>query len=151
MPDPNLTRLTKKNLLHIIKSSVNTDIFRHTYVKHIDGHEFDALADGDKACAYHTSGILALVDLIDRPHATVDTTIAKMIEAGWTETDKPKPGSVVLWPAEGDKLSHTGFYIDESTYVSNSSEKRQPIIHGRNMTDGREPIKFYTHDKLSAD
>lgn len=148
MPDSNLTRLTQKNLVHIIKSSIGSDMFRHTYVKHIDGREFDALDDGDKACAYHTSGVLSLVDLIDKPHATVDTTIKMMLEAGWFETDKPVAGSVVLWPATNEYLAHTGFFIDESTYISNSSNDKHPIKHGRQMIDGREPEKYFTHPKL---
>lgn len=150
MPDPNLTRLTQKNLVHIINASVGSDMFRHTFVKHIDGHEFDALADGDKACAFHTSGVLALVGLLDGPHATVDTTIKKMLEAGWTETNQPIAGSVVLWPAEGDNVAHTGFFIDTETYVSNSSEQKRPVVHSKQMSDGREPVKYFTHPSLAA-
>ncbi len=150
MPDPNIQRVTQKNLIHIIKSSVGSDIFRHTYVRHIDGHEFDALEDGDKSCAFHTSGVLSLVDLIDRPHATVETTIAKMLEAGWQETKDPIAGCVVFWPVDDQHLSHTGFYIDDNTYISNSSDEKQPIVHGRQMKDGRQPSKFYMHPLLGT-
>jgi hypothetical protein len=148
MPNPDLTRQTKKNLISIINASVGSDIFRHIFVKHKDGHEFDATDDGDKSCAYHTSGVLALVGLIDRPHATVATTLEKMAEAGWTETKDPVPGAVVLWPENNEEVQHTGFYLNNEAYVSNSSYEKRPAAHGKSLKDGREPIKYFSHPEL---
>jgi hypothetical protein len=148
MPNQDLTRKTKDNLLFIIKTSAGSDMFRHIFVKHSDGREFDATDDGDKSCAYHTSGVLALVGLIDNPHATVETTLKHMQEAGWYEAKKPIAGAVVLWPGGKNQLSHSGFYLDELTFVSNSSHQKQPVIHGKSLKDGRLPSKYYIHPEL---
>ena len=148
MTNKYLTRITKDNLVSIIKASVGSDMFRHIYVKNNDGKQFDATDDGDKSCAYHTSGVLSLVGLIDSPHATVDTTLKHMELAGWRETKTPTPGAVVLWPGGKNQLSHTGFYIDKETYVSNSSHQKRPAIHGRKLKDGLLPIKYYIHSEL---
>lgn len=148
MPNPDLTRRTKDNLLHAIKASVGSTMFQHIYVADKGGNEFDATDGGDKSCAYHTSGVLALVGLIDRPHATVQTTLDKMAEAGWSETQKPVAGCVVLWPAGSGLLEHTGFYLDDQTYVSNSSYEKVPAQHGKALKDGRQPVKYFTHPKL---
>lgn len=148
MPDPDLTRRTKDNLLHIINASVGSEMFQHIYVKDKSGKEFDATDGGDMSCAYHTSGVLGLVGLIDRPHATVKTTLEKMAENGWTETDRPIPGCVVQWPEGTGQLEHTGFYLDDQTYVSNSSYDRVPVQHGSMLKDGRQPTRYFTHPEL---
>jgi hypothetical protein len=148
MADQDLRRKTKDNLLFIIKASVGSDIFRHIYVKHSGGREFDATDDGDKSCAYHTSGVLSLVGLIDKPHATVETALKHMQQAGWYEAKKPIAGAVVVWPGGKNQLSHSGFYLDDSSYVSNSSNQKQPVVHGKSLKDGRLPTKYYVHPEL---
>lgn len=148
MPNPNLTRITKDNLLHLIEASVGSKMFQHIYVTDVDGKEFDATDGGDKSCAYHTSGVLALVNLIDSPHATVATTLEKMTEAGWVECSDVVPGCVVLWPERNGGLEHTGFYLEDDKYVSNSSYKKVPALHGKALKDGREPINYYSHPEL---
>lgn len=148
MPSPDLSRRVKDNLLHAIRSSIGSEMFQHIYVVDKAGKEFDATDGGDKSCAYHTSGVLALVGLIDRPHATVATTLDKIAEAGWTETKKPVPGSVVLWPGVDGLLEHTGFYLDDETYVSNSSYEKIPALHTKALKDGRNPIKYFVHPEL---
>ena len=151
MPDPQITYLVKKNLLRTVHASVGTDIFRNIYVRRADGTEFDAIDDGENSCAYFVSAILAMHRLLDQPHAIVDTTINKILEAGWRETDKPTPGSIIFWP-EKDGHSHIGFYISEDKAISNHADKKQPTEHGlEHPIDGRVPTKFYTHDKLLSD
>jgi hypothetical protein len=148
MPDPNIVRLAKKNYLYAIEAVVGSSLFRHMYV--LDkrtGTEFDAMDDGDKACAYLVSGVLTLHGLIDHAHATVPTTIEKMTEAGWHKTDAPQWGDIVVWPTHSDHM-HIGFYIDEHVCVSNSSQLRVPVKHGLQMHDGRRPVKYYTHSIL---
>ncbi len=148
MPNPDLTRETKKNLIHIIEASVGSKMFQHIYVTDKDSKEFDATNDGDKSCAYHTSGVLTLVGMIDRPHATVTTTLTKMAEAGWVESKEPILGCVVLWPEGNCGLEHTGFYLGEDKYVSNSSYEKVPALHSKALKDGREPVGYFTHREL---
>lgn len=148
MPDPNLHRLTGKNLLYIIHNIVGSPIFKHIYVRDKrDGREFDALDDGSGACAYTVSGVLALVGLIDHPHATVATTVVRMQEAGWVKTDTPSPGDVVQWAAYNDNM-HTAFYIGDDRCIGNSTKDHMPKEYGTTLPDGRAPIAFYTHPSL---
>lgn len=149
MPDSNLLRLRRKNYLYAINAVVGSELFRHIYVRDkTTGREFDATDDGNGSCAYVVSGVLSLFGLIDRPHATVVTTIEKLKEAGWHETTAPKPGDLLYWPEAGDHANHIGFVVDvdAKTCVSNSSQQGKPILHNFKMSDGREPTVFYTND-----
>jgi hypothetical protein len=148
MPDQKLTKLLQKNLLYSIYSAVGSELFRHIFVRDQTGKEFDALKDGRLSCAYVVSSILALHGLIDRPHATVTTTIKKMQEAGWYKVDAPNPGDIVYWPPDADNTTHLGFYFEKNTYFSNSSRKRRPVFHKMKLRDGRLPDAYYTHKLL---
>ena len=150
MPDPNLTRLIRKNLLFSIQAAEGSDLFRHVYVRDKTGREFDALNDGELSCALVVSGLLALHSLIDRPHSTVVTTLTKMAEAGWQPTDAPHPGDIAHWPADSGGHRHLGFYIDTEKYLSNSMTVHHPVIHGQTLSDGRKPDGYYTHSLLST-
>lgn len=148
MPDNNLQRLTRKNLLYIVHNLVGTLIFKHIYVRDKrTGREFDALDDGSGACAYTVSGVLALVGLIDHPHATVATTIERMQEAGWTKTGTPEPGDVVQWAAHNDHM-HMAFYIGNDHCIGNATSEQKPQEYSLTLPDGRKPIAFYTHSAL---
>jgi hypothetical protein len=148
MPDPNLIHLRKKNYLTAIEGVVGSNLFRHIYVvDKADGREFDAVKDGEDACSYMLTGVLALHGLIDGPHATVATTLEKMREAGWHETKDPVWGDIVQWPAHNGHM-HIGFYVDRQTAVSNSTFQKVPIKHHLKMGDGRMPMAYYTHDLL---
>ena len=149
MPDKNLERLLHKNLMYTIRASVGSEIFKHIYVRDKrDGREFDAMDDGSGACAFTVSGILALHGLIDHPHATVATTIARMKESGWTQTTHPKPGDVVQWAASGDHM-HMAFYVGDGKVIGNSTKDRKTAEYNLTLDDGREPIAFYTHPQLA--
>lgn len=84
-----------------------------------------------------------------QPHAEVASTIKDMEDSGWLKTDQPVPGSVIHWPADRNGHEHIGFYIDEHTAMSNSTQQCIPVIHSLNMSDGRKPMAFYGHPKLS--
>lgn len=148
MPDNNLERLVHKNLLYIIKASIGSEIFRHVYVKDTrDGRTFDALADGSAACAYMVSGVLALVGLIDHPHATVTTTVRRMQELGWVVTSRPQPGDVVQWGVHNGH-EHMAFYVGGDKVIGNSTANRVVAEYGLHLEDGREPLAYYTHPTL---
>lgn len=142
LPDSKLA--IGQNYLARIEASVGTTMFQHIYVK--DGDQLKDVAEaGSLSCAQYVSSILTLAGLIDRPHATVKSTIAAMKNAGWYETDTPLPGAVVCWPAGVTHNEHIGFCLGSGKFVSNSTEKRVPVIHSEVMSDGRRPIAFYTH------
>jgi hypothetical protein len=147
MPSPDLQRLVLRNLLTSIRSAVGTELFRHLYVRDKQtGREFDALDDGDNACAYVVSGILVLHGLIDRAHATVATTLKAMTDSGWYKVTEPLPGAIAYWPDDHD--AHIGFYVGEGVYMSNSSKERVPILHDKTLYDGREPEAYFIHPEL---
>lgn len=148
MPDSNLKPLVLKNLLHVVNAAVGIELFKHLYVADIKaGKEFDAMQNGNLSCAFFVSTILTMLKLIDRPHATVDTTLKTMEQAGWRKANTPVVGAVVYWPPSA-KNEHIGFYLGDDTCVSNSSAKGVPVKHSLTMADGRTPTAFYVHDSL---
>lgn len=149
MPDKNLIRQTLKNLLFIARSAVDSTLFQHIYVTDTRAQkEFDALQNGELSCAYFVSTALVMCGLIDAPHATVQTTLKKMTEAGWHRIDAPVPGAVVYWPS-AEEHGHIGFYLGDDKCVSNSTQKRTPVLHGLTLANGSTPEAFYTHDLLA--
>jgi hypothetical protein len=150
MPDANLVTREKENLLYLIDASVNTNLFRHFYTSNKNGEVFDALEDGNKSCAYLVTCLLLICGhLIDGVHTTVATTLERMPASGWHESDRPVPGSIVYWPEGNGNPSHIGFYLAEDKYMSNVYTERRPVYHGPNHpADGREPTKYFVHDKL---
>lgn len=149
MPDNNLINQSLKNLLYIAHAAVSTTLFKHIFV--IDkrtGKEFDATQGGELSCAYFVSTVLTMCGLIDRPHATVTTTLDKMQQAGWRKTDTPTLGAVVYWPSVQEH-GHIGFYIGEGKCISNSTAEHVPVEHGLTLANGSKPQAFYTHDLLA--
>ena len=150
MPDNNIQRLIHKNLMYSVHTVVGSELFKHIYVRDTkDGREFDALDDGEAACAYVVSGVLALHGLIDHPHATVTKTIDRMLQAGWLKTDAPQPGDVVQWAAHNDNM-HMAFMVEDGVCIGNSTSQRVPMRYGTILPDGREPIAYFTHPSLRA-
>jgi hypothetical protein len=148
MPNPDFIYQTQKNLLYTIRAAEGSTLFKHNFVlEKSTSSNIDTLEDGKLSCAYVVSCLLAIHRLIDRPHATVTTTLEKMEHAGWRKSDTPVPGAVVYWPVV-EEHGHIGFYLDDDTYMSNSTAKGVPALHGRVMADGREPTAFYVHDAL---
>lgn len=151
MPDNNLEKLSQKNLLTSIKAVVGSPLFRHLYVRNkTTGQEIDAVNDGQLSCALMVSSLLALQGLLDRPHATVATTLAKMKEAGWYKIDHPLPGAVVEWPAK-EGHEHIGFVVRENLCVSNSVQEKVPVEHSLTLQDGRTPTIYYWHNEFQKD
>jgi hypothetical protein len=150
MSNPDFIHLAKKNYRLAIEAVVGTQMFRSIWVYDTASQrEFDALQNGVDSCAYVVSGILALHNLIDKPHATVPKTIDRMLQHGWRKTDQPIHGDVIHWPAHNGN-EHVGFYVDSNTCVSNNSDLRTPIKHHLRLRDGRVPDAFYTHDIMHS-
>lgn len=150
MPDSKLTRLVLKNFLASAEGMTNSGMFRHLYVKNETGEESDVLQDGTLSCAYVVSSLLTLYGLLDRPHATVATTLEKMTEAGWTVSSMPRPGAVAYWP-EYNGNEHIGIVLDSETYVSNSSDTHTPVKHGPILKNGVKVAKYYVHPTLTGE
>jgi len=60
----------------MIKNSVGTKMFR-SFFAYVDGQRVDVMNDGDLSCAYYTSCILTIFNLLKHRHATV--ALLKMI------------------------------------------------------------------------
>lgn len=151
MSDKSLVKLPLKNFLATVEGAVGSYMFRHLYVRNTDsGEELDVLQEGKLSCAYVVSSLLALHNLIDRPHATVATTLNKMAEYGWKETDRPQSGCVAYWP-EYEGNAHIGIAIDSKIYVSNSSDERTPITHGLLLKNDVKATKYYIHPTLTSE
>ena len=137
--------------MYSIHTIVGSELFKHLYVRDKrGGKEFDALGNGEDACAYVVSGVLALNGLIDHPHAMVTTTIARMLELGWIKTSKPQSADVVQWAAHNDNM-HMAFMIEDGMCIGNSTKYGVPMRYGTTLDDGREPIAYFTHPSLHAD
>lgn len=134
------------NLESLIENSVGSTLFQHLFVANDDGSATDVMQGGELSCAFFVSSLLAQVDLLDRPHATVMKVEKLLYERGWQETDSPKMGDIVLWSAGKVGHEHIGFYIDEATAVSNSTTEKVPVRHGITMSDGRSPRLFLTRN-----
>lgn len=123
-------------------------MFQTIYVqRQDDGAVLEVTNGGELSCAYFVSAILCLFDLIDRPHATVATTLQKMAEAGWQRIDGPRPGAVIHWPVNQGH-EHIGIVLEDGQCISNSMSERTPQIHGPRLGDGREPDAYYWHSNL---
>ncbi|MCX6728471.1 MAG: hypothetical protein NTV39_01755 [Candidatus Saccharibacteria bacterium] len=142
MPNNNLTRIVPKNYQSFIQALPGSNMWRHLYVSDQDGREIDVTEGGNKSCAYMVSSVLCIFQLIDKPHATVNTTLKHMLEAGWQKIDKPIKGAVVHWE------EHLGFYLADDFVISNNSSKGYASSHGLVMDDGSKPIDFYIHSDI---
>lgn len=140
-----------KNYVARIEASVGSELFKHLYVVTDEGETKDVTNNGELSCAVHVSSILTLAGLIDRPHATVNSTLKAMEQVGWVPVAAPLPGAIVLWPQSTDGHEHIGFWLGADAVVSNSNIKRVPVIHGESLIDGRKPVAYYTHAVLGHD
>ena len=141
MPNSNLARIVPKNYQSFIEALPGSNMWRHLYVSGQDGKEIDVTEDGNKSCAYMVSSVLCIFQLIDKPHATVKTTLEHMIESGWQKIKNPVKGAVVHWD------EHLGFYLADDFVVSNSSSLRSIKRHSL-VYDGQKPLGYYIHPTL---
>lgn len=140
---------TQNNYLAMINGSIGTHMFQHLYVKNQSNEVVDVMLAGELSCAYFVSSILKIFDMIDRPHATVATTIKIMEASGvWVQTDMPTEGDVVVWPENQEGHSHIGFASYDNRCVSNSWRLKQPVEHDMIMDDGRRPTTFWHYTKI---
>ena len=143
MPNPNLTRLKLKNFVSFITELPGSKMWKRIYVVDGNGVEKDVANNGELSGAYMVSSVLTMFQLIDRPHATVQTTVDEMVKAGWQKIDTPVPVTVVCWDDQ-----QIGFYLADNNVISNDSFKKAVARHGLIMGDGKKPTAFYAHPEL---
>jgi|TARA_Y100000294_G_scaffold175446_1_gene195540 hypothetical protein len=140
--------LTYQNYLSMIKASQGSKMFRRVYV--LDNHKKrDILKGGQLSCAYYVSCILKIFNLISDLHTTVDGAVKDILENKWELTEKLVSGNILVWEDKeslnGEIHSHLGFYLGQDKAISNSGNKRAPIIHHYTYNQERKIIKILTH------
>ncbi|OGG65237.1 hypothetical protein A3I99_03875 [Candidatus Kaiserbacteria bacterium RIFCSPLOWO2_02_FULL_45_11b] len=126
-----------QTLLAMIKGSIGSGQFLEIYIKIQQGEEVrhaDVIGNGSFACAYFTSALLTLINLLEGGvHTTVTVTVEDLYASGWYEIDEPTPGAVVLWAPKmaSDKKPHRhiGFVLDDLHAVSTDGVTGRPTKH----------------------
>lgn len=162
LPSINLTFLKRKTLLAIIFNSIkggDNYLFRNAYAKDEKSKEVDILENGKNSCAAFVSWILLAVELIKRPHTTVEGTEKDLVHSGWYSINERKPGTILIWEKKISKHKllgkyqterrHMGFYIGNSEAVSNDSKRTGfPHRHHYTYNGTRKIEKIYWHPLL---
>ena len=143
-----------KSYLAMIEHAPGTEMFR-TVIADVDGIEQDILRDGNVSCAYFVSSVLLLHGLIERVHATVESTTRDMQMSGWEKIARPRAGAVVVWKSrdypDGEQHAHNGFVVGEDEAVSTDYEKKEVVRHAMTELNGpREIDAFFWHPMLDA-
>ena len=134
----------KATYLATINNLPGTELFQTLYVTSEQGEVVDVSEDGRLSCALVVSRLLTIFQLIDRPHATVGSTVRATEKTGWAKSDSPTTGGLVVWPPL-DGHAHIGFYIGDGKCISNNADLGVPSVHQLTMKDGRKPEFFLTH------
>ena len=142
--DAHPKRLIFKTFMQLVRGSVGSHMFRHFYMQRPDGSEFDAIGDGDRACAFFVSSVLTIFAKIERIHGTVERTVEDLQKSGWAEVQTPEPGDVLVWEAKtfegGETHAHIGFYMGEGKAISTSSSRGAPAEHDMHFGDEQRKI-----------
>jgi hypothetical protein len=159
LPAIKLKFLKKKSLLTILQNSTEggeNRLFRNVYARDEKGNEIDILENGKNSCAAFVSWVLLTVELIKRPHATVESTEKDLLASDWVEINEPRPGAVLIWDKiEGEMLGidnvqhrHIGFYVGNEEAISNSQETGSPVKHHFTYNGKRKIQKILWHPLL---
>src|SRR5579872_7015225 len=101
MPDSNIKKLPKETYLKMIENSIGTKMFNSLFIHYQDtGKIADVMRNGEYSCAFFVTGLLAIFQMIDRPHATVKTLQSKLEEDDrWRHAGENsiEPGDVIFW------------------------------------------------------
>ncbi|HLD81874.1 MAG TPA: NlpC/P60 family protein [Patescibacteria group bacterium] len=141
-----------KTYMRTLENAPGTKIFRSVFVNDENGREYDVLRGGELSCAYFVSFVLRAFNLIDAPHSTVATTLARMKKAGWhaVSAHESRSGDVVVWEpvpsADGETHAHIGFYLGNEIAVSNNSQTRVPAKHHMTFKGKRSITHIFRFD-----
>lgn len=138
MEEVKVIKNLSRSYLAAIENSVGAKTWQSFYAK-VNNEEQDVMRNGELSCAYFVSSILAIFGLIDRAHATVDTTVEKLPQHGWEQVETPHPGDILVWETvtfeDDEAYPHIGFFIGHNQAISNSYEKRVPQKHDWQFAD----------------
>jgi hypothetical protein len=144
MPNQSPQRLYFRTYLAMVKNSPGSRMFREFYLRRPDGSEFEAIGDGQNACAFFVSSVLTLLGKVQGVHGTVDSTVRDLVTSCWKKVGKPHPGDVVVWDFrdQGDgKHRHIGFAVGPDSAVSTSSSRREVAEHELHFGAESRPIE----------
>ena len=159
LPIIELKFLKHRSLLALVNNSVmggDNHLFRNIYAKDESGKEIDILEDGKNSCATFVSWILLAVELIKRPHATIEGTEKDLTGSGWYLVQGYRKGAVLIWKSitgellgqKNIKHRHIGFCVGNDEAVSNNTETGFPQRHHVTYGGSREVEKVYWHKDL---
>lgn len=151
--------LKRKSLIAIVQNSIkggDNYLFRNVYGKNEKGEEIDILENGRNSCAAFVSWVLMAIELIKKPHATVEGTEKDLINSGWYPIEEYREGAVLLWSGilgellgqENIKHRHMGFCVGDGQAISNDSNSGFPRKHHVTYNDSRKVEKIYWHPDL---
>ncbi len=115
----------------------------------------DVANNGDDSCASFVSYLLVANNLLGRSRSTVQTMVNAMEGYGWRESEQAAIGGIAVWGCradielDGSTLGHSGVYVGNDRFVSHSSIVFTPVEHSLQLSDGRLPVAYYTHDNLT--
>lgn len=121
----------------MIHNSIGSGQYRNLFVRTPEG-DVDVIGDGDLACAFYESSILALCGLIrGGVHTTVVETVQDLECSGWQKIRELRVGCVIVWGekpcSDGKRHRHIGFYIGDDCAVSNLAHTGCPTRHSIDM------------------
>ncbi len=137
MSDQNIEILKKETYLKAIDNSVGTKLFSSLFVRYKDTGEIkDVLDNGEYSCAFFVSGLLSLLQIIDKPVATVES-LKKMIQSNekWKTVSVVdiENGDVIFWNKikfdDGSENAHAGFVLNKDEAISTSYKTKSVVRH----------------------
>lgn len=133
----------------MVNNSVGTNMFRNFWVSTPEQGLFDALADGDKSCAFFVSGVLDMLKKLGGVHGTVASTEKDLLESGWVlASGDMQEGDVLVWEEaeyEEGRMRHIGFYVGDDSAVSTSWKTKTIAKHHVTFDGTRKIEKIYRH------
>lgn len=134
--------------LTILEACDGTPLFKTFYAK-VNGKKMDITRGGSLGCAFFTSSILKLFNLIGEVQVTKNRVVKDLRESGWVDIKKPKKGCVVIWgpkPADSSRMKkdgaiyqsqveHCGFYLGDGVALSTGGDKES-------LTPTRHPLNY---------
>jgi len=140
---PKFERLVFRTYLVVLQNAPGTAMFRNFYLRRPDGSEFDAIGDGENACAFFVSSVLVMLGKLKAVHGTVKSTLKDLEESGWVHVDEPQPGDVLSWEPKqfhDGAHGHIGFYLGDNRAVSTSTTHKVVAEHELHYGSENRPI-----------
>ena len=149
--------------LSVLEASEGSGLFKTFYAK-VNGKRMDITRGGGLSCAFFTTSILKLFNLVQEVQVTKNRALRDMRESGWVEIARPKRGCVVIWgarPANADRMrkdgdtyqpsvEHCGFYLGNQVALSTGGD-RESLVPVRHPLAYRPVLHYLWHPLLDKD